>query len=191
MILWQFVWFYLAKSAVSRRIPRRRRTRWRRNPIYCELCLLLSLSTYYAFYRWQGPMDSYRLACGINEYSWYSPPDCDFKTHLDIITDPENSEDPNPNDYDTIVYVPVLDSSIQVHEVSHDDVIKCKHFRVTGPLCGEFTGHRWIPLHKGHWRGVLMSSLICVWTNGWVNYRDAGDLRHHRVHYDATVKVML
>ena len=26
----------------------------------------------------------------------------------------------------------------------HDDVIKWKHFRVTGPWCGEFTGHRWI-----------------------------------------------
>ena len=23
-----------------------------------------------------------------------------------------------------------------------------KNFRVTGPLCGEFTGHRWIPLTK-------------------------------------------
>ena len=22
-------------------------------------------------------------------------------------------------------------------------------FRITGPLCGEFTGHRWIPLTKG------------------------------------------
>ena len=30
----------------------------------------------------------------------------------------------------------------------HDDVIKWKHFRVVGPLCGEFTGHRWIPLTK-------------------------------------------
>ena len=27
-------------------------------------------------------------------------------------------------------------------------VIKWKLFRVTGPLCGEFTGHRWIPLTK-------------------------------------------
>ena len=27
----------------------------------------------------------------------------------------------------------------------HDDVIKWKHFRVTGHFCGEFTGHRWIP----------------------------------------------
>ena len=41
--------------------------------------------------------------------------------------------------------------------------------------------------HKGQWCGALMFSLICVWTNGWVNNRDAGDLRHHRVHYDATV----
>ena len=28
----------------------------------------------------------------------------------------------------------------------HDDVIKWKHFRITGPLWGEFTGDRWIPL---------------------------------------------
>ena len=29
-----------------------------------------------------------------------------------------------------------------------NDVIKWKLFRVTGPLCGEYTGHRWIPLTK-------------------------------------------
>ena len=28
----------------------------------------------------------------------------------------------------------------------HDNVIKWKHFRVTGPLCGEFASHRSIPL---------------------------------------------
>ena len=39
-------------------------------------------------------------------------------------------------------------------------------FRVTGPLCGEFTGHRWIPL-TGQWRGALMFSLIYAWINGW------------------------
>ena len=31
---------------------------------------------------------------------------------------------------------------------SHDDVINGNIFRVTGPLCGEFTGHRWIPRTK-------------------------------------------
>ena len=41
--------------------------------------------------------------------------------------------------------------------------------------------------HKGQWRGALMSSLICAWTNGWANNRDAGDLRRHRAHYDVTV----
>ena len=30
--------------------------------------------------------------------------------------------------------------------------------------------------HKGQWRGALMFSLICAWTNGWVNNRNAGDL---------------
>ena len=41
--------------------------------------------------------------------------------------------------------------------------------------------------HKGQWRGALMFSLICVWIKGWVNNRDAGDLRRYRTHYDVTV----
>ena len=31
-----------------------------------------------------------------------------------------------------------------------------------------------------------MFSLICVWINGWVNNREAGDLRRHRGHYDVS-----
>ena len=34
-----------------------------------------------------------------------------------------------------------------------------------------------------------MFSFICVWINDWVNNRKAGDLKHHRGHYD--VKVMV
>ena len=45
-------------------------------------------------------------------------------------------------------------------------------FRVTGPLCREFTGHQWLPPHKGQWREAMMFSLICVWINGWVNNHD-------------------
>ena len=52
-------------------------------------------------------------------------------------------------------------------------------FRVTGSLCGEFTG--------GQRRGALMISLICVWINGWINNREAGDLRHYRSHYDVII----
>ena len=43
--------------------------------------------------------------------------------------------------------------------------------------------------HKGLWRGGLMFSLICVWINGWVNNREAGDLRRHRSYYDVNVMV--
>ena len=41
--------------------------------------------------------------------------------------------------------------------------------------------------HKGQWRGALMFSLICTWTNGWVNIRKAVDLGSNRAHYDITV----
>ena len=37
--------------------------------------------------------------------------------------------------------------------------------------------------HKGQWRGTLMFSLICAWTNVWVNHWNAGDLRCHHAHY--------
>ena len=56
-------------------------------------------------------------------------------------------------------------------------------FRVTGILC---TGPGEFP-HKGQWRGALMFSLICTWINGWVNNREAGDLRPIRTHYDVCV----
>ena len=34
-----------------------------------------------------------------------------------------------------------------------------------------------------------MFSLICVWINGWINNREAGDLRRHRCHYDVNVMI--
>ena len=56
-------------------------------------------------------------------------------------------------------------------------------FRVTCPLCGEFTGHRWIPRTKAS----DFFSLSCTRINGWVNNSKAGDLRYHRAHYDVPV----
>ena len=60
-------------------------------------------------------------------------------------------------------------------------------FRVTGPLCGEFTGHRWIPCTK--------ASDAELWCFLWSAFEqavketigDAGDLRRHCTHYDITV----
>ena len=59
-------------------------------------------------------------------------------------------------------------------------------YRVTSPLCGESTGHRWISLKRPVTRsfGVF---LISAWTNVWANNRDAGNLRRHGPHYDVTV----
>ena len=34
---------------------------------------------------------------------------------------------------------------------------------------------------------VTIDSLICVWTKGWTNYHDAGDLRRHHAHDIVTV----
>ena len=69
----------------------------------------------------------------------------------------------------------------------HDDVIKWKHFRVTGHLGGGFHRSPVNSTHKGQWHGALMFSLICARINGWLNNREAGDLGRRRAHYDVTV----
>ena len=68
--------------------------------------------------------------------------------------------------------------------LSHDDVIKWKHFQRNWPFVREI---HWSPVnspHKGQWRGALMFSLICVWINDWVNNGDAGDLIRYCAHCD-------
>ena len=57
-------------------------------------------------------------------------------------------------------------------------------FRVTGSLCGEFTGHRWIPRTKASDAKLWSFLWSAPWINGWVNNREAGD---HRARYDITV----
>ena len=58
-------------------------------------------------------------------------------------------------------------------------------FCVTGHLCREFTGDRWIPSTKAS--DAELWCLICTWLNDWVNNREAGDLKCYRTHYDVTV----
>ena len=54
-------------------------------------------------------------------------------------------------------------------------------FSITSPLCGEFTGHRWIPLTKAR-DAELWYFLWSARINGWVNNREVGDLRRHSAH---------
>ena len=63
----------------------------------------------------------------------------------------------------------------------HDDVIK--HLSRYWPFVRGI--HRW-PMDSPH-KGQSRRALICPWTNGWRNNRDAGDLRRHRAHYDVTI----
>ena len=76
-----------------------------------------------------------------------------------------------------------------------DDVIKWKHFSRCWPLMRRI--HRipppppprvsgGFPLQR-KWRGALMFSLMCAWSNGWANSRDDGDLRRHDSHCDVIV----
>ena len=69
----------------------------------------------------------------------------------------------------------------------HDDVIKCKHFPRNWPFVRGIHRSPVNSPHKGHWRGALMFSFICVWINDWVNNCEAGDLRRYRAHYDVIV----
>ena len=61
-------------------------------------------------------------------------------------------------------------------------------FRVTGPLCGEFTGPGEFPTQ----RPVTLDSDVffdlCL-NSGWVNNLEAGDLRRPRAHYDVIVMI--
>ena len=59
-----------------------------------------------------------------------------------------------------------------------------RHQMETFPVTGRFP-------HKGQWRGTLMFSLICVWTNGWANNRNAGDFWDAIVHIMASLQCIL
>ena len=69
----------------------------------------------------------------------------------------------------------------------HDDVIKWKHFPRYWPFVRRIHRSPVNSPHKGQWRWALMLTLICARINGWVNNREAGDLRRHRAHSDVIV----
>ena len=101
----------------------------------------------------------------------------------------------NPID-DKSTSVQVMASQIPVSMVApsqcwskHDDVIKWKHFPRYWPFVRGIHRSPVNSPHKGQWRGALMFTLICVWINGCVNNREAGDLRRYCSHYGVTVMI--
>ena len=73
------------------------------------------------------------------------------------------------------------------NHVKNDDVIKWKHFPRYWPFVPVIHRSPVNSLHKGQWRGALMFCLICAWITGWVNNREACDLRRHCADYDVTI----
>ena len=69
----------------------------------------------------------------------------------------------------------------------HDDVVKWKHIPRYWPLVRRIHRSPVNSPHKGQWRGASTFSLICTRINGWVNNREAGDLRRHHARYYVTV----
>ena len=82
-------------------------------------------------------------------------------------------------------------SVVEFESMGHDDVIKWKHFPRYWPFVREIHLPSVNPLHKGQRHGALRFSLICVAINGWVNNREAGDMRHYCIHCDVTVMMSI
>ena len=60
-------------------------------------------------------------------------------------------------------------------------------FPTTGPLWGEFTSHRWTYITMASDADLGCFLWSAPWINGWVNTREASDLKLHRAHYDVIV----
>ena len=71
--------------------------------------------------------------------------------------------------------------------LTHDDVIKWKHFSRYWPFVPGIHRSPANSPHKGQWRGALMFPLKCVGINGWINNREAVDLKRYCAHYDVSV----
>ena len=97
---------------------------------------------------------------------------------------------PVKQDYTLPFNVVLWETKISTKEDPGAEIMKMSSivniFHVTGPLWGGI--HR-LPVdspHEGQWCSALTFSLICTWTKGWANNRDASDLWCHCTHYDIT-----
>ena len=78
--------------------------------------------------------------------------------------------------------------SVCAIRMNHDDVINWKYFPDYFPSVRGIHRSPVDSPHKVQWRGCLMFSLVCVWTNNWANSPDAGELIRNDAHLDVTVK---
>ena len=83
------------------------------------------------------------------------------------------------------IWIPILYFvAYSIDFSDHDGVIKWKHFPRYWPFVRGINRSPVNFPHKGHWRGALMFSLICTWTDSWPNNGDVDDLIRCHAHYD-------
>ena len=85
----------------------------------------------------------------------------------------------------SVLPVKLLCSKSRCVFLIHDDVVKWKHFPRYWPFVRGI--HRCIPRIKASDAELWCFIWSALWINGWVNNREAGDLRRHCSHYDVFV----
>ena len=73
----------------------------------------------------------------------------------------------------------------------HDDVIKWKHFPRYWPFVRGIHRSPMNSPQKGQGHGAMVFSLICAQLNGWVNTREAGNVRCYRTHCDVILMLIV
>ena len=127
--------------------------------------------TPYGIIRPLAPQKLQSVKCIFSGVQWKRL-NCSFQIHIQFHNIDSNFDD--------------ISSIVQFMMTSSNGNISC----VTVPLCREFTGPRWIPAQRPRMRSFdVFFDLLLI--NGWVNNREAGDLRRHRGHYDVNVMLFM
>ena len=120
-------------------------------------------------------------------YSYIALLDVMWATHAGTYTQTALDLNKKSTEGYTFLYSSFQHSLKPNHIQRHDDVIKWNHFLRYWPFVWGIHRSAVNSPHKGQWGGTLRFSLICAWTNGWANNREAGDFIRHRPHYNVTV----
>ena len=146
------------------------------------------------------PMYSRLHMIGVNDVESYLGHKCCFSTSRGPVNNKRSSIDGARSDLELLAAAIICGHFLILHRRCHtqllsevitgrDDVIKWKHSPRNWPFVWGIHRSPVDSPHKGQWLRALMFSLIRACTDGWVNDRGAGDLRHHRAHYDVTLMV--
>ena len=142
---------------------------------HMQQILHISLSPSRANYMWVACVSTLKKMTQISRFVWvirkirtlsmeYSSTAYIKKGLLERENEISSTGTTSSNELQGLVYTTGYQDSSHnnCRHTTHDDVIKWKYFRVTGPLCGLFTGHRWIPRTKASDAELWCLFFICA-----------------------------